>query len=402
MKPSSNRASANIRCVKSWTLVAPTVWLCASTLDYPEGGGHFWVYLNWALGLRSLGCEVVWLEVVKPGVPAAEVRKLTEFLDCRLGRYGLPPCVVVSSPEGDPVTAAEDVADIMERAREADLLLNVGYESCNGLLPLFRRTALLDIDPGITQILLAEGRYNLPRHDLYFTIGETVGRPDSLFPTGGISSWRYTPPCVALDWWPPVLSPDGSFTTVSHWESSNEWISIGSEFYMNDKRSGFQPFLKLPSRTCQRLELAICLGPELTLDPYEEEERLSLLRRGWQVVHSHTVTATPADYQAYIQQSRGEFSSAKRSCIRLQNAWVSDRTLCYLASGKPAVVQHTGPSRLLPDSGGIHRFRDLDGAARALERVADDYEKECRLARELAEEHFDARRIVGALLEQAL
>ncbi len=380
--------------------VAPIVWLCAKTLDYPEGGGHFWVYLNWALGLRTLGCEVVWLEVLEPGVPAAEVQKLTESLSCRLERYGIAESLVVSSEAG-PATARRDVAAVQERAREADLLINVGYEACSELLPFFRRTALLDIDPGITQILLAEGRYNLPRHDLYFTIGETVGRPDARFPTGGISSWRYTPPCVALGWWPTVRSEDGSFTTVSHWESSNEWISVGSEFYINDKRSGFQPFLKLPSRTSQRLELAIYLGSE-PLDAYEEEERLSLLRRGWQVVDSHAVSATPSDYQNYIQQSRGEFSCAKRSCVRLQNAWVSDRTLCYLASGKPAVVQYTGRSRLLPDSAGMHRFRDLDGAARALERVASDYEMECRRARELAEEHFDARKVVGALLEQAL
>jgi len=88
--------------------------------------------------------------------------------------------------------------------------------------------------------------------------------------------------------------------------------------------------------------------------------------------------------------------------VRLQNAWVSDRTLCYLASAKPAVVQHTGPSRFLPDAAGMFRFRDLLEAARCLEQVAADYERQCRLARALAEEYFDARKVVGRVLERAL
>jgi hypothetical protein len=90
----------------------------------------------------------------------------------------------------------------------------------------------------------------------------------------------------------------------------------------------------------------------------------------------------------------------KPSCVRLQNAWISDRTLCYLASGKPAVVQHTGESRFLPDSEGLFRFRDLEEAARCLEMAAEDYDHHCRLARALEEEHFDARKVVSRLMEK--
>ena len=85
----------------------------------------------------------------------------------------------------------------------------------------------------------------------------------------------------------------------------------------------------------------------------------------------------------------------------LANAWISDRTLCYLASGKPAVVQHTGKSRFLPDAAGLFRFRNLDEAAGALSAVESDYERHSRLARELAEE-FDARHVVARVLERAL
>jgi hypothetical protein len=86
----------------------------------------------------------------------------------------------------------------------------------------------------------------------------------------------------------------------------------------------------------------------------------------------------------------------------LQNAWISDRTLCYLASGKPAVVQDTGPSRFLPERCGLFRFRTLNEAVRCLETVAADYDEQCRQARALAEEHFDARKVVRRLLEQVL
>ncbi|MBI3934183.1 MAG: hypothetical protein HY316_05795, partial [Acidobacteria bacterium] len=164
----------------------------------------------------------------------------------------------------------------------------------------------------------------------------------------------------------------------------------------NDKRSGFLPFLDVPQRTTQLLELALCLGAD------EKGEQAELLRRGWRLREPATVASTPWDYQRYIQASRGEFSCVKPSCIRLQNAWIGDRTPCYLASGKPAVVQHTGPSRFLPDAAGLFRFHDVEEAVRCLKTAAADYERQCRLARALAEEYFDARKVVGRVLERSL
>jgi hypothetical protein len=90
------------------------------------------------------------------------------------------------------------------------------------------------------------------------------------------------------------------------------------------------------------------------------------------------------------------------SCVRLQNAWISDRTLCYLASGKPAVVQRTGPSRFLPEAAGLFRFRDSAEAIQCLNAASADYERQCGLARALAGEYFDASAVVEHLLERAL
>jgi hypothetical protein len=375
--------------------VSIAVCLSASAIDKPRAGGHLWVYLNWALGLRALGCRVIWLETVPHSRPAKEVQADVATLRSRLEGYSLANCVALCSSTGEPLSesAVEGCLDFEAAAAEADLLLNMRYAMPAGLVKRFRRSALVDIDPGLLQVWMSSGQISVAQYDAYFTTGETVGLPGARFPDAGLK-WHYTPPCVALDWWPRRVAECAPFTTVTHWRM-RQWVKDAGEIYRNDKRTGFLPFLDLPQHTTRPLELALCLTPN------ENEERAGLQQRGWRVRDAYTEISTPADYQSYIQSSLGEFSCAKPSCTRLQNAWVSDRTLCYLASGKPAIVQHTGPSRFLPDCAGLFRFRDVEEAARCLETAASDYERQCGLARALAEEHFDARKVVGRILERA-
>jgi hypothetical protein len=366
-----------------------SVCLAPNTLGYPEGGGNRWIYLNWALGLRALGCRVTWLEVVGSDTPPDEVPVLAAALKSHLRPYGLADRIAFCSETGEPLTVTEECLD-----PEADLLLSLQYGLGSAVVERFRRSALIDIDPGLLQTWMSAGQIDVARYDAYFTIGETVGRPGARFPDVG-REWQYTPPCVALDWWPPHPAPaEAPFTTVSHWYA-DEWMAEGDEVHANDKRTGFLPFLDLPRLTNQPLELALYLGDD-------DEERQELRQRGWGVRDSAEVASTPWDYQRYLQDSRGEFSCAKPSYVRLDSAWISDRTLCYLASGKPVVVQHTGPSRFLPDAEGLFRFRDLPEAARCLEATAADYERHCRLARALAEEYFDAPKVARRVLERAL
>lgn len=403
-----------------------SVTVCLSTnqtLNYPQGGGHLWVFLNWALGLRALGCEVIWLETVsnKETVSALksrrkynglrlerdglverssdlmyEVQANVATLKRRLERYGLAENLALHSWSGE--TLSDEVTKgclDLEAAAEADLLLNLRYNLPGEVVGRFRRSALLDIDPGLLQVWMSQGLVSVPQHDLYFTIGETVGQPGAQFPDVGLK-WHYTPPPVFLPEWPPVHADAvAPYTTVSHWWAM-EWVEIQGEYRDNNKRAAFLAYSDLPSRTSTRLELALGLAPS------DEEESRLLEERGWKIRHAWTVSSEPEQYRAYIQQSRGEFSVVKPSCVWLSNAWISDRTLCYLASAKPAVIQHTGPSRFLPDSEGLLRFRTLEEAARALSAVEADYERHCRLARELAEEHFDAQKVVGRVLERAL
>lgn len=373
------------------------VCLAANTLGYPQGGGHLWVYLNWALGLRALGCQVIWLEVVWPGATEHEVRTNAADLKIRLEPYGLGDRLALFSWTGEPIRSdAVNGSSGVEAVAEAELLLNMAYDIPAEVVARFRRTALLDIDPGLTQVWISKGQMSLAPHDVYFTIGETVGQPGSRVPDVGLT-WQYTPPCVALDWWPVHgAADDAAFTTVSHWYGENEWIGDGPDGYSNDKRDGFLPFLDLPRRASQPLELALSLAVG------DDDERDALQKRGWRLRNAYDVASTPWDYQRYVQHSRGEFSCVKPSCIRLQNAWISDRTLCYLASGKPAVIQHTGHSRFLPDAAGLFRFHNMDQAIACMEVVATDYDRQCKLARQLAEQYFDARRVAHSVLERAM
>jgi hypothetical protein len=318
------------------------------------------------------------------------------MLKQRLERYGLADSVALCSSAEDPLPCEAYSGCLnVDAASEADLLLNMLYGMPAEIVSRFRRSALVDIDPGLLQSWMNAGDIRVASHNFYFSTGETVGRPGARFPDLGLT-WRYTPPCVATAWWPVrSAAADAPFSTATHW-NSNEWMFDGTELYSNDKRTGFLPYLDLPKHTKQPLELAICLGK------YDQDEGAELRQRGWLVRDAQEVTATPWSYQSYIQSSRGEFSCVKPSCIRYQNAWISDRTLCYLASGKPAVVQYTGQSQFLPDTAGLFRFRDLIEAVRCLDLVAADYERQCKLARELAVEYFDAKTVVGRLLEQAL
>lgn len=382
--------------------------------NFPEGGGHFWVYMQYIQGLRHAGCDVYWLEEFRPGYgpaedrgefrappdPEADERAVNTFLE-RARSFGLDGRVLlyVTKPGGTrewiDVTAAEAEAAV----RSADLMLNFHYAISPTLLGWARRTALMDIDPGLLQLWIGRGQLAVPRHHRYFSIGETVGTPRALFPDGGIP-WIYSPPPVCLEWWPTASDPTcEAFTTVSGWWSGR-WIELvenGEEILLeNTKRAAFLPFVDLPRHTSQPLELALDLADS------DADARRMLEHHGWRVRHGREVARTPEMYQAYIQRSRGEWSAAKPSCMRFQNAWVSDRTLCYLASGKPAVVQDTGPSTFLPNGEGLFRFTTMEDAAIALEAVNADYERHCRAARELAETYFDARKVLGRLLEAAL
>jgi len=383
----------------------PTVVLSAfNVANFPDGGGHSWVYLQYVLGLRQLGCDVYWLEGFRTqGQTKRETAALATFR-ARTEAYGLGGKLALYLTNGkndlSPAWPTEYLVMSRDEAEalyeRADLLLNFHYAINPSLLARFRRTALVDIDPGLLQFWTSRGQLTVPRHDVYFSTGETVGKPGGKIPDCG-RRWHHIRPAVCLERWPYAADPPrGAFTTVSIWDS-DDWVVDAEETYENTKRVAFLEFADLPRLTKQPLELALFLRTERDL-----ADKRDLEGRGWHIRHSREVAATPEMYQLYIQRSRGEFSCAKGSCIKFQNAWVSDRTLCYLASGRPVVVQDTGPSSFLPDGEGMFRFSTAEQAVRAFDVINGDYEKHRRAARRIAEQFFDAKQVVKEILHQAL
>lgn len=376
--------------------LAPTHFLWNASL-----GGHAWVFLNWALGLQANGAEVTFLERARRATDVdGLVRHVASFRELLSG-LGLSARVALMGKDDEltglaPAYEALDggLVPLSVAQADSDLLLNFRYGTRQHVVSGFRRTALVDIDPGLLQLWIRSGHVRPAAHDVYFTIGETVGQSGGVVPDCGIQ-WEYTPPPVFLDAWPVTAVPSTApLTTVTNWWG--EYETIDGRMINNEKRTEFLEYIELPSHASVPLELAI----------FSAEGRASdasvLESHGWRTRVASEVSATPASYRSYIQQSRGEFSCAKRSCMALQNAWISDRTLCYLASGKPAVVQNTGPSRFLPDHEGLLRFSSLDEAVSKLASMAEDYDHHATSARELVERHFDATRVIAGVLEHGL
>jgi glycosyltransferase involved in cell wall biosynthesis len=367
-------------------------------LEFLDGGGHSWVYLQYVEGLRRQGCDVHILDAFtgRQG-DEPDPASLERFLD-RMAAQGLRDRVVVAvdRPDGDgrrPRYLGRPGVDAAELFRDADLLINFNYGLAEDVVSAFRRSALVDIDPGLLQHWIGHGLVAPAPHDAYYSIGETVDRAAP----GGDLGWIPIRPAVCLEAWPYAYRPDAdAFTTVSSWWGHREYIATPDGWVDNNKRTSYLEFVDLPAQTEQALELALYLADA------DEADRRLLEGRGWRVRHSRDVAGSPEAYRRYIQGSRGEFSCAKPSCAHFQNAWVSDRSLCYLASGKPVVAQYTGPSAYLPDGEGLFRFRTHADATAAFEEINGDYERHCRAARRLAEEYFDAKAITRGILERAL
>jgi hypothetical protein len=247
--------------------------------------------------------------------------------------------------------------------------------------------AFIDSDPAFTQLAIAKGV------DWYveffrgfthlFTFGANVGTPASTLPDGGFT-WHHTWQPVSLDEWATDAPPrNRRFSTVMTWQIAS-FADIGG-----NKDQQFLRVIDLPARLGDRFELAVN-GPHTLLREH-----------GWRTVDAMQVSKGLFDYQAFIQGSYAEFGVAKHTYVTTRSGWFSDRTECYLASGRPAIVQDTGWSMHLPSGEGLFAFDDPVGAVAALEAVDRDYDRQARLAREVARGHFDARVVLPRLLRTA-
>ena len=329
---------------------APVFVGSAFVAKYPEGGGNFWVPLQWLLGLRAVGADAWWLELVWGDGDAERARGLADGFLRQAAALGVGDRVVVwCLPDGrrdDPpgrieTLGALDADGVRARAR-GGLLLNLANSVTAPLRSGFARTALFDIDPGPFQLWARDSDLGVGSHDVHVTIGQHLGAPDSPVPLGDVA-WRRVWPTVHLPAWPVQAGAGGRWTTVTQWWN-NQYAFLDGRTYDCNKRTGFLRIVDLPARTGLVLELAA------NVHPGETEDRALLARHGWRLVDPAIVAGTPEDFRRYVQAARGELSAAKPAYVEARAGWVSDRTICFLASGRPCVVEATGAEEHLPAS----------------------------------------------------
>ena len=360
----------------------------------PRAGGHAWVFLQYLLGLRRLGYDVLFVDWLDAETCSGPVEHSSEaaYLSRVMDEHGLAGSWSLLDRATGDAAAGLPRAEVVEYARTSALLLNVmGYLDDEEVLAAAPLRVFLDIDPGFPQMWHELGLADVfAGHDRFVTIGERVGLDGCEVPTCGLD-WITTRPPVVLERWPVRPASDGAFTTVASWRGAFAPVEYAGKRY-GLRAHELRKFARLPERSRQRFELA------LDIDEADAADRELLERCGWELVDPLEVAADPAAYQDYIAGSKAELMVAKGMYVETRSGWFSDRSACYLASGKPVVAQDTGLEGLYPLGAGLLAFSTLDEAAAAVEAVAADYERHALAAREIAEECFDSDNVLGSLL----
>jgi hypothetical protein len=365
------------------------------------GGGNTWAFLQYILGFRRLGFQTYYVEqlaaenciddnrnrtTLGDSVNARHFRTLMENLDL-LGQSSL-----LASDGSGHVGLSRAEVELL--ARDVELLINMsGRLNFASVLRAVRRRMYLDMDPGFTQIWQEQYGVdmNLPGHDVYVTVGLNLGEPDCPLPTCGIR-WEKTLPPVVIEEWKTVRPAGKAYSTIADWRGVGQvaWRGI----WYGQKADEFPKIIDLPRRVAVPLELCLFIHPE-------ERDRLELTRHGWLLTAPEVHAANADTYRDYVTASRGEFTAVKHGYAQGRTAWFSDRSACYLAAGRPVIMQDTGVSAHLPTGSGFLTFHDIDSAAEALARVETGYAEHAAAAASFAREFLDSDRVLSGLMRLA-
>jgi hypothetical protein len=272
------------------------------------------------------------------------------------------------------------------------LLLNFCCGLRQPLLSLFKHRALLDFDPGHLHLSALTSDLNIHEHDVFLTIGARINRPDSEVPKLGLE-WRTFEPFVYLPMWPAAPDPgsDAPFSSITQWTWEELWWQ--GRVLSVSKRAAYLKYLELPRMAQRPFELAANIGSE---DPVGD--RRVFRENGWKIVDPHEVAGSPSQYQEYIRACRAEFMCPKPIHVEMKTGWFSDRSIAYLASGRPVLAEDTGFTERLPTGAGLLGFRNLTDAAAATAEIDGNYNRHSRVAREIAVDLFDSRRCLPEML----
>ena len=368
--------------------------------------GVIWQHIHYIVGLQRLGHEVYYVEdsASLPYNPTnhdvnwdyAYALETLARLATQFGfeeRWAFCPRYL----PGDTCIGLTR-AKLLELYRTADAILNIcGAQELNEDVLQSERIVYVESDPGVEQIRVDKGESKpldyLSKHHALFTFGENIGH-GSPIPTHQFQ-WLPTRQPVVTDFWrmdaPP---PQGAiFTSVANWNTGGlKDIEWRGEKYLWSKSLEFLKFIEAPGRAGEAFELATNIKDEPTRERF--------LQNSWRLSDPQEMSIHHDLYRRYLQESKGEFTVAKDQYVRLETGWFSDRTACYLASGRPAITQETGFTRLYGGDKGLFAFTTLDEIAEAVRAINADYTSHCRAAYEIAAEYFEATKVLASLLDR--
>ena len=361
----------------------------------PHQGGATWAVLQYVLGLQRLGCHVILVEQWE--VPA----DATGLGGSQSGAYFRDLVASFDLEEraallraGTTETVGLSYERLLQACRGADLLLNVsGLLTDERLIAEIPVRVYLDLDPAFNQLWHATGiDMRFGGHTHFVTVGQAIGTPESEVPTSGLE-WIPTVPPVVLERWPVAEGPgSGRFTTIGNWRGYGSIEHNGVQY--GQRVHSMRRFMSLPRLASADFELALAIHPD------EKPDLEALAENGWKLVDPVEAAGTPARYAGFIRGSYAELGIAKSGYVVSRSGWFSDRSACYLASGRPVLAQDTGFTRFLPTGEGLIPFTDVEEAAAGVEELARDYRLHAQRARELAVEHFDSDVVLSRLLER--
>lgn len=389
IKSGAGRQTGSLRIVVSGMIAAD-----------PGQGGAAWAVLQYVLGLRGLGHDVYLVEpipagsIVPYGAPLAGSTNARYFRDVA-ARFDLTARAALLR-EDTRETVGLGYAELTRAVRGCDLLINIsGMLTDPGLFDAIPRRVYLDLDPAFNQLWHAVEHIDMrfEGHTHFFTVGGLIGTPACQIPVCG-RTWQPVLQPIVLSEWPVTPGdPDAPWTTVGNWRGYGS-ITHGGVLY-GQKAHSFRRLLDLPARSGAHIR------PALTIHRGEKSDLAALHAHRWDLADPTHVASTPDAYREFVRGSKGELGIAKSGYVESHCGWFSDRSVCYLASGRPVIAQETGFGAYLPAGEGLFAFNTVDDAAAAMEAVDRDYARHCRRAREIAEEYFRSDLVLGALLDRA-
>jgi thiamine kinase-like enzyme len=366
------------------------ILLAGMLAGVPRQGGASWAALQYLEGLTALGHEVLFVEEVPQGALGGDAG-----IEAYFRALPLSGRVAALIERGSERTLGAPFAALQRFAHDADLLLNLsGTLHDERLLAQIPVRAFVDLDPAFNQLWHEQGHdLGLDLHTHFATVGALIGTPECRVPTCG-REWIATLPPVSLPHWPSQTDPPrrDAFTTVGHWRSYGSIEHEGVHY--GQRAHSLRAIVDLPRRTRSRFQLALGIHREETADLQ------ALSEHGWELLDPQAVAATPAQYEGFVRESKAEICVAKSGYVASRCGWLSDRSACYLASGRPVVAQDTGFDERLPSGEGLLSFATVEEAAAAVAAIEADPARHAAAARAIAEEHLDARTVLSRLIER--